>query len=314
MKWPKPAASPSVKTFSEQEASGNTPVDEGLCLVCLTMCWCRLIKQHLFLTHWACICQSKCFLLALTSIYFLCSLVVNVMQRDSIPSEVDYETRQGVYSICLQLARFKMPQSATHVKGVYCGSVCWNSCVCRFLLVGQSMPVALDDDITRDGDTLSSRPFRNAGRTGRQLSLCGTPEKSSYRQMSLSERSSIRVEEIIPAARVAIQVFWTNTRSLPGIRPSKSSVHSPHRSTYISSLDHGSKWFHFHCGLFHASDLGSCSRTVRSGWQPAANQRDPQLPFAAGSAHQSQQYRWLLLISVCVSVRCLSSSSCGLSQ
>lgn len=34
-----------------------------------------------------------------------CSLVVNVMQRDSIPSEVDYETRQGVYSICLQLAR-----------------------------------------------------------------------------------------------------------------------------------------------------------------------------------------------------------------
>ncbi|KAF3835080.1 hypothetical protein F7725_027638 [Dissostichus mawsoni] len=98
------------------------------------------------------------------------SLVVNVMQRDSIPSEVDYETRQGVYSICLQLA--------------------------RFLLVGQSMPAALDDDVIRDGESLSSRPFRNAGRAGRQLSLCGTPEKSSYRQMSLSERSSIRVEEI----------------------------------------------------------------------------------------------------------------------
>uniref|UniRef100_M4A9N3 ubiquitinyl hydrolase 1 n=1 Tax=Xiphophorus maculatus TaxID=8083 RepID=M4A9N3_XIPMA len=109
------------------------------------------------------------------------SLVVNVMQRDSIPSEVDYETRQGVNSICLQLA--------------------------RFLLVGQSMPMALDDDVIRDGDALSSRPFRNAGRSGRQLSLCGTPEKSSYRQMSLSERSSIRVEEIIPAARVAIQTM-----------------------------------------------------------------------------------------------------------
>lgn len=109
------------------------------------------------------------------------SLVVNVMQRDSIPSEVDYETRQGVYSICLQLA--------------------------RFLLVGQSMPALLDDDVSRDGDALSSRPFRNAGRSGRQLSLCGTPEKSSYRQMSLSERSSIRVEEIIPAARVAIQTM-----------------------------------------------------------------------------------------------------------
>uniref|UniRef100_A0A8C5CHF3 Ubiquitin specific peptidase 24 n=1 Tax=Gadus morhua TaxID=8049 RepID=A0A8C5CHF3_GADMO len=109
------------------------------------------------------------------------SLVVNVMQRDSIPSEVDYETRQGVYSICLQLA--------------------------RFLLVGQSMPASLDDDNLRDGDALSSRPFRNAGRAGRQLSLCGTPEKSSYRQMSLSERSSIRVEEIVPAARVAIQTM-----------------------------------------------------------------------------------------------------------
>lgn len=80
---------------------------------------------------------------------------------------------------------------------------------CRFLLVGQSMPASLDDDVIRDGDSLSSRPFRNAGRAGRQLSLCGTPEKSTYRQMSLSERSSIRVEEIIPAARVAIQVFWT---------------------------------------------------------------------------------------------------------
>lgn len=68
------------------------------------------------------------------------------------------------------------------------------------------MPTALDDDVVRDGEALSSRPFRNAGRTGRQLSLCGTPEKASYRQMSLSERSSIRVEEIIPAARVAIQV------------------------------------------------------------------------------------------------------------
>ncbi|KAG7316677.1 hypothetical protein KOW79_020218 [Hemibagrus wyckioides] len=111
------------------------------------------------------------------------SLVVNVMQRDSIPSEVDYETRQGVYSICLQLA--------------------------RFLLVGQTMPSILDEELGKEGvDTLSSRPFRNAGRqSGRQLSLCGTPEKSSYRQMSMSDRSSIRVEEIIPAARVAIQTM-----------------------------------------------------------------------------------------------------------
>ncbi|KAM5148138.1 ubiquitin carboxyl-terminal hydrolase 24 [Mantella aurantiaca] len=111
------------------------------------------------------------------------SLVVNVMQRDSIPSEVDYETRQGVYSICLQLA--------------------------RFLLVGQTMPASFDDDLAKDGvEGLSSRPFRNASRqSSRQMSLCGTPEKSSYRQLSVSDRSSIRVEEIIPAARVAIQTM-----------------------------------------------------------------------------------------------------------
>ncbi|KAH0519789.1 Ubiquitin carboxyl-terminal hydrolase 24, partial [Microtus ochrogaster] len=114
------------------------------------------------------------------------SLVVNVMQRDSIPSEVDYETRQGVYSICLQLA--------------------------RFLLVGQTMPTSLDEDLTKDGiEALSSRPFRNVSRqTSRQMSLCGTPEKSSYRQLSVSDRSSIRVEEIIPAARVAIQTMEAN--------------------------------------------------------------------------------------------------------
>uniref|UniRef100_A0A8C5WGL6 Ubiquitin carboxyl-terminal hydrolase 24 n=1 Tax=Leptobrachium leishanense TaxID=445787 RepID=A0A8C5WGL6_9ANUR len=114
------------------------------------------------------------------------SLVVNVMQRDSIPTEVDYETRQGVYSICLQLA--------------------------RFLLVGQTLPSTFDEDLTKDGvEGLSSRPFRNASRqSSRQMSLCGTPEKSSYRQLSVSDRSSIRVEEIIPAARVAIQTMEVN--------------------------------------------------------------------------------------------------------
>uniref|UniRef100_A0A8D0HEE5 Ubiquitin specific peptidase 24 n=1 Tax=Sphenodon punctatus TaxID=8508 RepID=A0A8D0HEE5_SPHPU len=114
------------------------------------------------------------------------NLVVNVMQRDSIPSEVDYETRQGVYSICLQLA--------------------------RFLLVGQTMPTLLDEDFVKDGlEALSSRPFRNMSRqSSRQMSICGTPEKSSYRQLSVSDRSSIRVEEIIPAARVAIQMMEVN--------------------------------------------------------------------------------------------------------
>ncbi|XP_070563005.1 ubiquitin carboxyl-terminal hydrolase 24-like isoform X2 [Ptychodera flava] len=34
------------------------------------------------------------------------NFVVNVLQKDAIPPDVDYETRQGCYSICLQLARF----------------------------------------------------------------------------------------------------------------------------------------------------------------------------------------------------------------
>lgn len=70
------------------------------------------------------------------------------------------------------------------------------------------MPSSLDEVMSKDGvDALSSRPFRNTSRqNSRQLSFGGTPEKSSYRQMSMSDRSSIRVEEIIPAARVAIQV------------------------------------------------------------------------------------------------------------
>uniref|UniRef100_H3DJS3 ubiquitinyl hydrolase 1 n=1 Tax=Tetraodon nigroviridis TaxID=99883 RepID=H3DJS3_TETNG len=101
------------------------------------------------------------------------SLVVNVMQRDSIPAEVDYETRQGVYSICLQLARFRT-HTYTHTNG-------W----CDFVLK--------------------------------------TPEKSSYRQMSLSERSSIRVEEIIPAARVAIQVLRTKRVGLRRLDDSSAS-------------------------------------------------------------------------------------------
>lgn len=81
-------------------------------------------------------------------------------------------------------------------------------CERRFLLVGQTMPTLLEEDFVKDGvEALSSRPFRNVSRQGsRQMSICGTPEKSSYRQLSVSDRSSIRVEEIIPAARVAIQV------------------------------------------------------------------------------------------------------------
>lgn len=77
------------------------------------------------------------------------------------------------------------------------------------------MPTLLDEDLTKDGiEALSSRPFRNVSRqTSRQMSLCGTPEKASYRQLSVSDRSSIRVEEIIPAARVAIQASDVGSES-----------------------------------------------------------------------------------------------------
>lgn len=153
------------------------------------------------------------------------------------------------------------------------------------------MPASLDDDVIRDGEALSSRPFRNAGRAGRQLSLCGTPEKSTYRQMSLSERSSIRVEEIIPAARVAIQVF-VDRRLL--------KVCVTEQSQFILTLtivfccffsDHGGGRLHLHRGLLHAADLGGGCRPLGSGRQPSANQGDPRFPPAPGSSHPSQQHR-----------------------
>ncbi|XP_064624443.1 ubiquitin carboxyl-terminal hydrolase 24-like isoform X2 [Lineus longissimus] len=34
------------------------------------------------------------------------NLVINILQKDAIPMEVDYQTRQGCYAICLQLARY----------------------------------------------------------------------------------------------------------------------------------------------------------------------------------------------------------------
>ena len=33
------------------------------------------------------------------------SLVVNVLQPEALPNDINYEIRQGCYSICLQLAR-----------------------------------------------------------------------------------------------------------------------------------------------------------------------------------------------------------------
>lgn len=192
------------------------------------------------------------------------------MQRDSIPSEVDYETRQGVYSICLQLARYL---SSIH------GKLHWHDfmkyllvsvsvSLHRFLLVGQTMPSILDEELGKEGvDTLSSRPFRNAGRqSGRQLSLCGTPEKSSYRQMSMSDRSSIRVEEIIPAARVAIQVCThlrgladtLLTRDLKKIGLIFCCLMSVLFLIVAVAKDNGGGRLHFYSGLLHAPHLG-CS-------------------------------------------------------
>ena len=34
------------------------------------------------------------------------NMVVNVMHKDAIPSDVDYETRQGCYAMALQLLRY----------------------------------------------------------------------------------------------------------------------------------------------------------------------------------------------------------------
>lgn len=153
------------------------------------------------------------------------------------------------------------------------------------------MPSILDEELSKEGvDTLSSRPFRNAGRqSGRQLSLCGTPEKSSYRQMSMSDRSSIRVEEIIPAARVAIQVrvLVVNTLRICAQVGNESQQNWSNVlscvSTVALAIDDGGGGLYFHSGLLHASHLGcSCWPIGPRGQQPV-NQREHQFHAASGS-------------------------------
>lgn len=99
MRWQKQAASPSVRTSSKREASGKTRELKQTLGMYSFLLWIHV--SHLL---FKCLTVSLC----------LCSLVVNVMQRDSIPSEVDYETRQGVYSICLQLARCATESQTQH--------------------------------------------------------------------------------------------------------------------------------------------------------------------------------------------------------
>ena len=49
------------------------------------------------------------------------SLVVNVLQPEALPNDINYEIRQGCYSICLQLARLVL---CVCVCGGGGGSVC----------------------------------------------------------------------------------------------------------------------------------------------------------------------------------------------
>lgn len=149
------------------------------------------------------------------------------------------------------------------------------------------MPASLDDDVIRDGDALSSRPFRNAGRTGRQLSLCGTPEKSTYRQMSLSERSSIRVEEIIPAARVAIQVL----RSLQRWTLNKSSARSEPGWSVMVLRFFSRPWKWVTSLLLWPVSCGSPGQLPQDGWiwwAARSQSKRPTAPFCRrGSAPES---------------------------
>ncbi len=154
------------------------------------------------------------------------------------------------------------------------------------------MPSMLDEELSKEGlDTLSSRPFRNAGRqSGRQLSVCGTPEKSSYRQVSMSDRSSIRVEEIIPAARVAIQVRESIRWFI------KSLVYwfisDPIWRNWFVVSDNGGGRLHIHSDVFHEAHLGGRCRPIGPCWQQPVNQRNNQLASSSGCPQQGQQHRW----------------------
>lgn len=50
-----------------------------------------------------------------------------------------------------------------------------------------------------------------------------------------------------------------------GMCSSTAFAHNKH--SFHTSLDNGSKWFHFHCGLFHETVVGCCCRTTRPRWE-----------------------------------------------
>uniref|UniRef100_S4RRQ4 Uncharacterized protein n=1 Tax=Petromyzon marinus TaxID=7757 RepID=S4RRQ4_PETMA len=114
------------------------------------------------------------------------NLVVGVMERDTLPMDTDYETRQDIYSICLQLA--------------------------RFLLVGLPLDNNFPDDIameTNEGrPSPSSRPARTAQHLRSNTTTSpSTPSSSSSSSQSSSDRASIRIDDVHPAARAAIQTM-----------------------------------------------------------------------------------------------------------
>ncbi|XP_077980970.1 ubiquitin carboxyl-terminal hydrolase 24-like [Glandiceps talaboti] len=108
------------------------------------------------------------------------NLVVNVLQKDAIPSDVDYATRQGCYSISLQLARFLL---------------------CGQSLMGHSpSETALHDDAmdTTSCATSSASPVK---------SYSSSPSKNTSSTEKNNKELESVTHEIPSAAKLSIQTM-----------------------------------------------------------------------------------------------------------
>ncbi|EDO44319.1 predicted protein, partial [Nematostella vectensis] len=104
------------------------------------------------------------------------NIVVNILQKDMFPSDVDTEIRRGCYGICLQLA--------------------------RFLLCGQTSENSFTIPPTRESVTMAASPVSMAT-MDLDSSDCGNSSGVEAKR----PRSSSMIDDVHPTVRVAIETM-----------------------------------------------------------------------------------------------------------
>ncbi|XP_070196439.1 ubiquitin carboxyl-terminal hydrolase 24-like isoform X2 [Littorina saxatilis] len=149
------------------------------------------------------------------------SLVVNVLQPESLPSDINYEIRQGCYSICLQLA--------------------------RYLLCGLSVTEEAAENFTRAGAAISTPSPSKSAKV--------KPEKTSARQ-AIQTLSAL---EFVQTVSCFMRVTWAGAAGRlhllsynQPIRETRESAGCGHRSRQSSTGSTASTSSDSDCQSLHA--------------------------------------------------------------